>query len=60
MKKICFLVPEIQNCGPVNVVFSIIENLDLDKVDIMLIAVRKTNYSTSIFKLCNLGVFYGI
>ncbi len=58
MKKICFLVPEIQNCGPVNVVFSIIENLDLDKVDVMLIAVRKTNYSTSIFKLCNLGVFY--
>ena len=56
--KLAIIVPEIQNCGPVNVVLSIIKNLNLEKVDIMLIAVRKTNYSTSIFKFCNLGVFY--
>lgn len=58
--KLAIVVPEFSNCGPVNVVFSIIKNLNLDKVDVMLIAVRKTNYSTSTstFKFCNLGVFY--
>ncbi|MDO4782330.1 MAG: glycosyltransferase family 4 protein [Capnocytophaga felis] len=60
MKKIGFLVPEIMNCGPVNVVFSIIENLDPSKFDIMLIAVRKSNNDrvNIISSKCKLGVFY--
>ncbi|GIJ97807.1 glycosyl transferase [Capnocytophaga stomatis] len=60
MKKIGFLVPEIINCGPVNVVFSLIQNLDLNKFNIMLIAVRKSNsdYVNIINSKCKLGVFY--
>lgn len=58
-KKIVFLVPVIENCGPVNVVFNIISNLDLHCFDIMLISVRDSShncYFEYIEKYCSLGV----
>lgn len=58
-KRIAFLVPTIENCGPVNVVFNIISNLDLNKFDIMLISLRDSshnNYFHLIEKYCSLGI----
>ncbi|MDO5104286.1 glycosyltransferase family 4 protein [Capnocytophaga sp.] len=59
MKKIGFLVPEIINCGPVNVVYNIIQNIDCKVFSVMLISVRKTNsdYVNNIRSKCKLGVF---
>lgn len=61
MKKIGFLVPEIRNTGPINVVFNIISHLDLNKFEIMLIAIRRseeTEFLKSILPKCALGVIY--
>lgn len=59
--KIAFLVPEIKNCGPINVVFSIIQNLDLTQFEIMLISVRNNNsdYKDIVKDRCVLG-FYSL
>ena len=59
-KKIGFFVPEIKNCGPVNVVFNIISFLNTELFDIQLIAVRKNNlgYEKIIQDKCSLGVVY--
>ncbi len=59
-KKIGFFVPEIKNCGPVNVVFNIISFLDTELFDVQLIAVRKNNlgYEKIIQNKCSLGVIY--
>ena len=60
MKKIGFFVPEIKNCGPVNVVFNIISFLNKEIFDIQLIAVRKNNigYEKNIQEQCSLGIIY--
>lgn len=61
MEKIGFLVPEIRNTGPINVVFNIISHLDLNKFEIMLIAIRRseeTEFLKSILPKCALGVIY--
>ena len=60
MKKIGFFVPEIKNCGPVNVVFNIISFLNKNAFDIQLIAIRKNNigYEKNIQKQCSLGIIY--
>ncbi|SQA93199.1 glycosyltransferase family 4 protein [Capnocytophaga ochracea] len=59
-KKIGFFVPEIKNCGPVNVVFNIISFLNTELFDVQLIAVRKNNlgYEKIIQDKCSLGVVY--
>ncbi|CEN53978.1 glycosyltransferase [Capnocytophaga canis] len=61
MKKIGFLVPEIINCGPVNMVFNIIQCIDCEMFSVMLISVRKTktnsDYVNNIRSKCKLGVF---
>ena len=59
-KKIGFFVPEIKNCGPINVVFNIISFLDKEIFDIQLIAVRKNNigYEKHIQEDCSLGIIY--
>lgn len=41
--KIAFLVPEILNCGPLNVVLNIVKFLDRGHFEPILIAIRKTN-----------------
>ena len=53
-------MPEIKNCGPVNVVFNIISFLNTELFDIQLIAVRKNNlgYEKIIQDKCSLGVVY--
>lgn len=57
--KIGFLIAEIKNCGPVNVVFSIIQNMDLNKYEVMLISVRENNsgYKDIIGDRCCLGIY---
>jgi hypothetical protein len=59
-KKIGFFVPEIKNCGPVNVVFNIISFLNPNVFDIQLIAVRKNKdgYKENIQEKCSLGIIY--
>lgn len=42
MRSVAFLVPEIVNCGPVNVVLNTINYLSDNEIKILLIAVRKT------------------
>lgn len=58
-KKIGFLVPEIKNCGPVNVVFSIIQNLDLAQFEVMLISIRDNDldYKNVVKNKCHLGIY---
>lgn len=58
-KKIGFLVPEIKNCGPVNVVFSIIQNLNLNEYEVMLISVRnnQSDYKKIVKDKCFLGIY---
>lgn len=41
--KVCFLVPEIVNCGPLNVVLNIVKFLDGDLFEPILIAIRKSD-----------------
>nr|WP_314784277.1 glycosyltransferase family 4 protein [uncultured Capnocytophaga sp.] len=59
-RKIGFFVPEIKNCGPINVVFNIISFLSKEIFDIQLIAVRKNNigYEKQIQEKCSLGIIY--
>lgn len=59
-KKIGFIVPEIKNCGPVNVVFNIISFLNTELFDIKLVAVRKNSkeYEKSIQGECSFEVIY--
>ena len=59
-KKIGFIVPEIKNCGPVNVVFNIISFLNTELFDIKLVAVRKNNkdYEKSIQEKCSFEIIY--
>ena len=59
-RKVGFFVPEIKNCGPINVVFNIISFLNKEIFDIQLIAVRKNNigYEKHIQEKCSLGIIY--
>ncbi len=41
--NICFLVPEITNCGPLNVVLNIVKCLDKELFSLTLISIRKSN-----------------
>lgn len=56
--KILFLVPQIENRGPINVILNIISNLDLNKFDIMIISIRKiyNDYYEKFLPYCSLGI----
>ena len=65
MKKIRlgFFVPELTNCGPINVVSEIIKHLDKNIFDIMMIVVRKHDlkyeeYANNIIRNCNLDCVF--
>lgn len=56
--KIAFLVKSIKNCGPINMVFNLIQNLDPEQFEIMLIGLEpaKDDYYKIIEKYCSLGI----
>lgn len=56
--KIAFLVKSIKNCGPINMVFNLIQNLDPEQFEIMLIGLEpaKDDYYKVIEKYCSLGI----
>lgn len=56
--KLLFLVPQIENCGPINVVLNIVLNLDLSKFDIMVASVRSVGneYYKKFLPYCSLGI----
>lgn len=61
MCNLAFLVPEIVNCGPLNVVLNIIKFLDFDRVSPILISQRKnsdTIYLSEFSLLLNDKIFY--
>lgn len=61
MVKLAFLVPSIENCGPINVVLNIIKYLNPSKVTPVLVAVKKGPENSYLFFLENLldnKVFY--
>lgn len=61
MMKIAFLIPELVNCGPINVVLSIIKNLDRNKFSPVIISVRhggNLEYETRVLEEFNLSIFY--
>ena len=61
--RLGFFIPEITNCGPINVVNEIIKNLNVSIFDIMLISLRKHNdtdneYANKIIRKCSLGCIF--
>lgn len=56
--KVGFLVRRINNCGPINMVFELIKNLNKEQFEIMLISLSnsKTDYYKSVDKYCSLGI----
>ncbi|WP_180138628.1 glycosyltransferase family 4 protein [Acinetobacter sp. YH12043] len=50
MKKIIYLVPEIYNCGPLNVVLNILRFLNLDIFDPYIVALRRSSHNQDYLK----------
>lgn len=61
MKKIAFLVPELVSSGPINVVLSIIKNLDRAKFFPVIISVRHSGsleYESNLSMCFNIELFF--
>ena len=43
MNRVVYLVPELVNCGPLNVVLNIIKFLDKDIIDPYIVALRRSS-----------------
>lgn len=35
--KVCYVISTLQNCGPVNILYGIVSNMDFDKFDITIL-----------------------
>ena len=59
--KICFIVPALTNCGPVNLVFNLCKSLFYLKHDVSVISLRQINDEVLLKKftsVCTLGVIF--
>lgn len=53
--KLLFLVSSLKKCGPINVLFGIVKNLDEDKFDVSILCLSKENESSMKSDFSNLG-----
>lgn len=54
--KILYIIPTLKQCGPVNILYGIIKNLDFDKFDIHVVTLKKEPIESKISEFNELGV----